>query len=92
MTSTVVARVKSILAVLLIIALVMIGQKWNITVYTFGVLLILSVVVVGFTFNNISESRPARFLVVPLVVTWVIVGAMFVLSYFLAPLLAQIGG
>lgn len=91
MTSTVVARVKSILSVLLLVALVLIGQGLNVTVYTFGILMMLALVIIGFTFNNIAEDRPARRLVIPLVVTWVIVGGIFALSYVLAPLLAQIG-
>lgn len=91
MTSTVVARVKSILSVLLLVALVLIGQGLNVTVYTFGILMMLALVVIGFTFNNIAEDRPATRLVIPLVVTWVIVGGIFALSYVLAPLLAQIG-
>lgn len=91
MAPTVVARVKAILSVLLLVALVLIGQRINVTVYTFGILMMLALVVVGFTFNNIAEDRPARRLVIPLVVTWVIVGGIFALSYILAPLLARIG-
>lgn len=91
MTSNVVARAKSILAIMLLVALLLIGQKFNVKIYTFGVVMMLCLVVIGFTFNNITEDRSPRELMIPLAVTWAIVAGIFYLSYVLAPLLAQIG-
>lgn len=91
MTSNIVTRVKSILAVALLVALCLIGQTFSLTVYTVGIVMILCLVVIGFTFNNVAEDRPARKLAVPLAVTWAIVAGIFALSYVLAPVLARIG-
>lgn len=91
MARTAVARTRAVLAVALILALVLIGQGISLGLYTVGLLLILVVVVLTFTFNNVSEERPARRLVTPLLLTWAIVAVIFVVGYFLAPVLAQIG-
>lgn len=92
MARGVVARIRAVLAVALIVALVLIGQRITLGLYTVGLLLILVVVVLTFTFNNVSEDRPARRLLAPLLLTWAIVAVIFVAGYFLAPVLAQIGG
>ena len=91
MARTAVTRIKAVLAAALILALVLIGQRVSIALYTVGLALILVVVVLTFTFNNVSEERPARRLFAPLLLTWAIVAVIFVGAYFLAPVLAQIG-
>jgi lipopolysaccharide export LptBFGC system permease protein LptF len=89
---SVVPRARSVLAVLLLVGLVLIGQKVSSRLYTFGILLTVVVVVLGFTFNNIGEDRSGRQVVVPLLATWVIVAVIFGLAFVLAPVLTRLGG
>lgn len=89
---SVVPRARSVLAVLLLVGLVLIGQKVSSRLYTFGILLTVVVVVLGFTFNNIGEDRLGRQVIVPLLATWVIVAVIFGLAFVLAPVLTRLGG
>lgn len=90
-SSRIVTRTRSVLAVLMIVSLVLIGQKLSVTLYAAGVLLAVVVVVLGFTFNNIDEEHSAREVLAPLLATWAIVAVIFGLAYFLAPVLTKIG-
>ena len=89
--STVVARTRGILALLLLLALVLVGQNFSQTLFVIGILLVIAVVVLGFTFNNIAEDAGVKGIVVTVLVTWVIVGSIFVAGIVLAPILTQIG-
>ena len=90
--SRLVPRAQSVLAVLLLVSLLLIGQRLSVAVYGFGVILILVVVTLTFTFNNISRDTRARGVVLPLLATWTVVAGIFFLAYLLAPALARIGG
>lgn len=88
---SIVPRMRLLLAVLLLLGLLMIGQHFSLAIYKVGVLVVLAAVVLGFTFNNIGEDRSAKRVIVPLIVTWFIVAFIFGLAYILAPVLTQIG-
>lgn len=88
---TIVARTRGLLALLLLLALFLVGQSFNQALFTLGILLIVAVVVLGFTFNNISEDAGVKKIAVTVLVTWVIVGSIFGAGIVLAPILTQMG-
>jgi hypothetical protein len=89
--SKIVARTRGMLALLLLLALVLVGQSFSQTLFTIGILLVVSVVVLGFTFNNIADNAGIKKIAVTVLVTWAIVGSIFVAGILLAPILTQIG-
>jgi hypothetical protein len=89
--SSIVARTRGLLALLLLLALILVGQSFSQTLFTVGILLVVAVVVLGFTFNNISEDAGIKKIAVTVLVTWVIVGSIFGAGIVLAPILTQIG-
>jgi len=86
------ARVRLVLAVLLLASLVLVGQPVSFAAYKVGLGLMVVVVLLGFTFNNIAPHRTARETVVPLFVTVIVVGAVFGTGIVLAPILTELGG
>ena len=83
--------IKAGLSILLFVALVFIWQRASVAVYDLGLILVIAIVFLGFTFNNISNSTTVGKLALSLIITWIIVGAIFGISIAIAPLLATLG-
>lgn len=82
---------KSFLAILLLLSLVLIGQNASFIVYKIGILMIIAVVILEFTFNNISEDSSFYGIFKGLVITWIITGGLVGISILIAPVLTSLG-
>lgn len=83
--------VRTGLAILLFVSLVLIAQQSSQLVYNIGILLVMVTVLLGFTFNNIPDESSAFGVVKALVITWVIVGCVVGISIESAPFLIMLG-
>lgn len=83
--------VRTMLALLLFVSLVLIAQQASQLVYDIGILLVMATVLLGFTFNNIPDDASYAGIVKALIITWVIVGCVVGISIESAPFLIMLG-
>jgi hypothetical protein len=79
------ARFQGILIALMLIGLVMIAQRQSLTLFRIGLPLLIVSAFLQIAFGNISPSAGFRRSMALLALTWVIVAAIFFVSYKLAP-------
>jgi len=85
------ARFQGILIVVMLLGMVMIGQQANKTLYQIGLPVLVVAAFLQIAFGNIPPRSDFRRSMGMLVLTWVIVAALFVLSIQLAPTLIGLG-
>lgn len=84
-------RTQTCLAVLLLLSLVLIGQRASQSVYAIGLMLLIFTVLLVFTFNNIPEDTTPAGIVKGLIATWVITAGVVWVSVLAAPILTALG-
>jgi hypothetical protein len=83
------ARVQGLLIAVMLIGLVMIAQRQSITLYRVGLPLLIVAAFLQIAFGNIPPRSGFARSMALLVVTWVIVAAIFFVSIKLAPTLIE---
>lgn len=84
------ARVQAILIVLMFLGLALIAQQRNKDLYQFGLPLLVAAAFLQIAFGNIPPLTGLRKSLLLLLISWLIVAAVFALGIYLAPTLIDL--
>lgn len=85
------ARFQALLIGMLILSLVLIWQRWSMTLYHAGFVMLILAAFLQFAFGNISPTASFGRSMKLLAITWGIVIIVFALGIYLAPHLVDLG-
>lgn len=83
------ARFQGLLIIVMFVSLAFIAQQWTKMLYQIGLPLLMLAAFLQIAFGNIPPNTGFKKSMVMLAITWLITGALFVISVKLAPTLIE---
>ncbi len=85
------SRVQTLLIVLLLVCFMLVGQRFSLTIYTYGLMAMMGLTIVQIALGNTDPRAGPGKTLRNLVITFLIVGGVIIASLYLAPTLIGFG-